>query len=215
MTDSIPTRGRPRSEARSAEILWAAAQLFARQGVAQTSTRQIAAQAQTTERTLFKHFGSKEGLLRAVMEEAVVAHMAPASLEALRQSIESFGGDLAAWHRALLAERLAALQALPELSRLLMVELLRDERVRAQFAERWRPAAWQPLVSLFESLQGSGRVRNDLSPQRLARHFLWLNLGWLGTCLAVAPDAHWDEGAEIDAIARLFAAGCEAAVTPR
>ena len=91
------------------DVLWAAARLFSQRGVAQTSTREIAAAAQTTERTLFKHYGSKDGLVRAVIGEAVVAHLAPVSLQALREAIEAQGDDLQAWHRALLRQRSAAL----------------------------------------------------------------------------------------------------------
>jgi AcrR family transcriptional regulator len=206
MTPDKP-RGRPRSEALAAEILWAAAQLFAQRGVAQTSTREIAARAQTTERTLFKHFGNKEALVRAVLDEAVLAHLAPASLAGLTRAIESFGGDLQAWHRALLAERLRALADAPELTRLLLVELLRDEVLRQRFAVTWREAAWQPLVELFTALQAQRRLRRDIEPVRLVRQFLSLNLGFLLSRLLLAPALDWDEEAEIEAVARLFDAG--------
>lgn len=203
-------RGRQRSEARSAEILWAAAQLFARRGIAAATTREIAAAAHTTERTLFKHFGSKDGLVRAVLEEAVLSHLAPLSLAGLTQAIAAFGGDLQAWHRALLASRLKDLSTAPELTRLLLVELLRDPAMREAFAAQWQAAAWQPLVQLFETLQTGGRVRRDISPQRLARHFLSLNLGYLLGRLVLAPGVAWDDAEEIAAIARAFDAAAQA-----
>lgn len=205
-----PPRGRPRSEARTAEILWAAAQLFASRGVAASSTREIAALAQTTERTLFKHFGSKDGLVRAVLEEAVLANLAPASLAGLASAIAGFGGDLQAWHRALLASRLEALMGTPELSRLLLVELLRDQAVREVFGGQWRAAAWQPLVELFSGLQAQGRLRADVPAEALARGFLSLNLGFLVGRLLLAPEMAWNDAAEIDGVARLFAQGCMA-----
>lgn len=208
MTD-VP-RGRPRSEARTAEILWAAAQLFASRGVAQTSTREIAAAAQTTERTLFKHFGSKEKLVRAVVEEAVLAHLAPVSLQELGQAIEGFAGDLQAWHRALLHARLAALAVTPELTRLLLVELLRDEALRAQFASQWQAAAWTPLVKLFGALQARGRLRVDVPADTLARGFLSINLGFLVGRLVLAPQLAWDEAGEIEGLVRLFGGGAGA-----
>lgn len=208
-------RGRPRSEARTAEMLWAAAQLFARQGVAATTTRQVAQAAQTTERTLFKHFGSKDGLVRAVLEEAVLAHLAPASLASLRLVIAGYGGDLAAWHRALLASRREALSAAPELSRLLLVELLRDPALRARFADEWRPAVWEPLVTLFADLQARRQLRRDLAPDQLARQFLSLNLGYLLARLLLAPGLPWDDEAEVHAVASLFARGSEPAPPAR
>ncbi|MDI1237634.1 MAG: helix-turn-helix domain containing protein [Polaromonas sp.] len=209
MPDSTP-RGRPRSEARTADILWAAAQLFASRGVAQASTREIAAAAQTTERTLFKHFGSKEKLVRAVVEEAVLIHLVPVSLQELGQAIAAFAGDLQAWHCALLQARMKALSGTPELTRLLLVELLRDEALRAEFAGQWQAAAWNPLVELFRHLQAGGNLRSDVEAATLARGFLSLNLGFLASRLVLAPAHTWDDEAEIEGLARLFAAGATA-----
>ncbi|HYF06109.1 MAG TPA: helix-turn-helix domain-containing protein, partial [Acetobacteraceae bacterium] len=87
MDDTIEAAGPARrgpAPTKHLDLLWAAARLFGSRGVAQTTTRDIAAEAGTTERTLFKHFGSKEGLVQAVISEAVVAHLAPTSLDALR-----------------------------------------------------------------------------------------------------------------------------------
>lgn len=49
-------------------IITAAMRLFGRQGYSQTSTRQIAAEAGVNEVTLFRHFGSKKGLLGACIQ---------------------------------------------------------------------------------------------------------------------------------------------------
>ncbi|WP_305638066.1 TetR/AcrR family transcriptional regulator [Polaromonas sp.] len=205
-----PARGRPRSEAKNAEMLWAAAQLLAVRGVAQTSTRDIAALAQTTERTLFKHFGSKDGLVRAVLEEAVLVHLAPLSLQALTRAIDGCQGDVQAWHQELLTSRLLAWQGAPELTRLLLVELLRDASLRERFTAQWLPAAWAPLTALFAQLQGNGKLRADLPPDRLARLFLSLNLGFLVTRTMFAAGLAWDDAAEVSAIAALFGAGSQA-----
>ncbi|MGF1497973.1 MAG: TetR family transcriptional regulator [Elainellaceae cyanobacterium] len=53
-------------------LVQAALQLFAAQGVTETTTRQIAELAEVNEVTLFRNFGSKQGLLLAVIEEAEV-----------------------------------------------------------------------------------------------------------------------------------------------
>ena len=192
------------------DILWAAARLFSRQGVAQTSTRQVAAEAGTTERTLFKHFGSKDGLTRAVIEQAVLPHLAPSSLDALRQVIAQHGDDVEAWHRALLTARSQALAAAPELTRLLLVELLRDAGLLQRFAEQWSPAVWTPLLGLFTRLQAEGRMRRDLPAEALVRMFLSLNLGHLVTRHLLAPRLAWDDEAEVAAVARLFVRGSAA-----
>jgi AcrR family transcriptional regulator len=193
------------------DILWAAARLFARQGVAQTTTREIAAEAQTTERTLFKHFGSKDALARAVVDQAVLPHVAPTSLQALRRLIAAHAGDVRAWHRALLRSRTQALARAPELTRLLLVEVLRDETLRGRFAQQWLQAVWQPLVELFGAMQREGRLAADTPPATLTRLFLSLNLGYLIARHVLAPGQPWDDDAEIDAVVRLFARGAGAA----
>jgi len=77
-------------------ILEAALELFAKQGFAATSTNAIAKQAEVSEGLLFKHFGSKQGLLDALLqegEERVAVLVLPIiteenPLEVLRQYIE-------------------------------------------------------------------------------------------------------------------------------
>jgi AcrR family transcriptional regulator len=65
-------------------ILEAALELFAKQGYAATSTNAIVKQAEVSEGLLFKHFGSKQGLLDALLsegEERVAVLAAPIIFE--------------------------------------------------------------------------------------------------------------------------------------
>ncbi len=70
------------------KLIHAAIELFASQGVNETTTKQIAELAQVNEVTLFRQFGNKHGLLLAVIEDAdvfsqlgqnLVADLPPAS----------------------------------------------------------------------------------------------------------------------------------------
>ena len=70
------------------KLIHAAIELFASQGVNETTTKQIAELAQVNEVTLFRQFGNKHGLLLAVIEDAdvfsqlgqnLIADLAPAS----------------------------------------------------------------------------------------------------------------------------------------
>jgi AcrR family transcriptional regulator len=53
-------------------IVNAALELFASQGVSETTTKQISELAEVNEVTLFRHFGNKHGLLLAVIEDSAV-----------------------------------------------------------------------------------------------------------------------------------------------
>ncbi|MGL4634995.1 MAG: TetR/AcrR family transcriptional regulator [Beijerinckiaceae bacterium] len=190
-----------------AEILAAATRLFADQGVGQTSTREIAAAADTTERTLFKHYGSKDGLIRAVIDEAVLRHLAPASLDGLRKLIDAHKGNIEAWHVTVLAHRADAAAQAPELARLLLVELMRDDEIRASFAVQWKEAVWRPLVALFTRLEAENLLARDLNVETVARVFLSLNLGYLIARFVVAPELAWNDEDERQTLARFFARG--------
>jgi AcrR family transcriptional regulator len=63
MTRSSTTRQR---------LIQSARQLFASQGITETTTKQIAELAEVNEVTLFRQFGSKNGLLLAVLEDVEV-----------------------------------------------------------------------------------------------------------------------------------------------
>ncbi|MGF1673419.1 MAG: TetR family transcriptional regulator [Rivularia sp. (in: cyanobacteria)] len=65
MSDSQPISTRQR-------LINAAAELFAAQGITETTTRAVAQLAQVNEVTLFRHFGNKHGLLLAVISESPV-----------------------------------------------------------------------------------------------------------------------------------------------
>jgi AcrR family transcriptional regulator len=68
--DEVPIRRRmPRAE-RSAQLLEVAEAVFAERGIAATSMEEIADRAGITKPVLYDHFGSKDGLLAAVIDRA-------------------------------------------------------------------------------------------------------------------------------------------------
>ncbi len=67
------TNSAPASLSSHDRILAAAKHLFARQGYENTSTVAIARQAGTSESQLMKHFGSKQGLLSAILDHGWVS----------------------------------------------------------------------------------------------------------------------------------------------
>lgn len=99
-------------------LVQAALQLFAAQGVTETTTRQIAELAEVNEVTLFRQFGSKHGLLLAVIEEAeVFTHIG----EVLGQQVDQIQG-LAEALQAYADVYLRALEQIPEFVRSLVGE---------------------------------------------------------------------------------------------
>jgi AcrR family transcriptional regulator len=84
---------------RRAEIIAAAIKVLARDGIAETTTRKIAAEAEVNQATLRYYFGSKDDLLFAVLQEMmrltkeVVQAAIPSGLglhEIIAESIKAF-----------------------------------------------------------------------------------------------------------------------------
>ena len=81
------------------KILRAALQLFAQEGFHATSTSKVAKKAGVSEGLIFRHFGNKEGLLYAILEEGenrlkalfVDIVMEPEPKEVIRKTIELTG----------------------------------------------------------------------------------------------------------------------------
>ena len=92
-------------------LMNAALELFATQGVAETTTKQIAELAQVNEVTLFRHFGNKHGLLLAVISDSAV-------FKDLGESLKKQANETESVYQALkkyASDRLQALEQVPEL----------------------------------------------------------------------------------------------------
>src|SRR5690606_22851950 len=105
MTDSAPRRGRKPSPELRGTMIRAAIRIFARDGVDAATTRSIAAEASTTERTLFKHFGSKAGLVQASIEAISIDFVNDGAFAPIHRADRFTWPEFAAWHRAFLADR--------------------------------------------------------------------------------------------------------------
>lgn len=104
-------------------IVNSALDLFARHGVTETTTRQIADQAEINEVTLFRHFGTKHGLLLAVMQECLEKYLVLTQAgDSLIMSEISSEGDLARFLRHYIQSSLEAIESVPELVRSLIGE---------------------------------------------------------------------------------------------
>ncbi|NJM95823.1 MAG: TetR/AcrR family transcriptional regulator [Phormidesmis sp. RL_2_1] len=95
-------------------IVSSALALFSAQGITATTTKQIAEQAEVNEVTLFRQFGSKQGLLLAVVQEAPILDEMQAALTKIADADEPL--------KAYGALGLSLLGSVPELVRSLIGE---------------------------------------------------------------------------------------------
>lgn len=213
-TPADPARPGPRpSPERRAAMLSAAIELFAERGVAATSTREIARRAGVTERTLFKHFGSKEGLAQAAVGQIVASFGSEAFARALDPTPFT-APEFASWMRGFLQNRLAGLAAAPANYAVLFRELIGDPTFRAQYGAAWIPGVFRPLEGHLAAMQDRGAISRARSPRELASAFFALNLSYLLTRSVLAPDAGWSDDADVAAITGMFMAICGAPADP-
>lgn len=175
-------------------ILDAAARLFAERGYAATTTRAIAEAAGVNEVTLFRHFDSKRGVLRALGERMAqrqagrAAEVAPATGD-VRETLLGFARmEIAsALEDGGLALRLAFdARSVPEIAALLGEGL---------------PSNLAGLAEYMAERQAAGELRDDIAPEVMAEAFFGLTSSYVmyRQVMGMGPapvDVASDEGIE-------------------
>jgi AcrR family transcriptional regulator len=143
-------------------ILLAAAQVFAEKGYARATTRVLADAAGVNEVTLFRHFGSKQGLFSAIVETyaapAVKTTIAAQLTGDYRQDLLTMGANVL---RILLERRNAV--------RLMLCEAEHFPEVRQAMAQNPRQLRHM-LGGYLRQQMAQGRVR-PLHPEAAAQAF--------------------------------------------
>jgi AcrR family transcriptional regulator len=153
-------RGRPgesdAGDVRGA-ILEVAETLFANRGYAATSLRTIANAAGVTPAMIHYYFGSKETLLRKVLEKAV--EPLAATIAAMQSAQEVAPEEIAASLTDLVARH-------PKLPYLVIREVMLPGGVmREHFARHLGPRLGGALPGLLAREARAGRIRGDLPPE--------------------------------------------------
>jgi TetR/AcrR family transcriptional regulator len=202
------------SSGKEAAILTAATQLFGEKGFDGTRTAEIAAVARVTQRTLFSYFPTKETLYRRVMFPALLSAAMPRLLMDAGKLFGAEGEDVAEWERRILTRRVGAAKRAAPQFRLVLAGLMTDETLRGKVIELWKENVLAPLVSTIRRYQTRGQLRNDLRAEAIARVIISLNLGFIISRSLLAPEAAWDDQAEIEATVDVLLHGTGVANPP-
>jgi AcrR family transcriptional regulator len=138
-------------------LLDAAAETFSRDGLRGATTREIARNAGVNEVTLFRHFKSKEQLLRAVLQRGLMGEVAimdqhSSWKENLRESMEKYARHYYSHlekKKGIARAFLAEAQVLPKSMQTMIADVIRPVRER--------------LVIILTDAQRAGVVRKDLN----------------------------------------------------
>jgi AcrR family transcriptional regulator len=162
MHSRTPTRRRPPTRQL---LLAAAARVFARDGLGGATTRAIAGEAGVNEVTLFRHFGTKERLIAAV----VGSEFGPASRAAPQAGRP--GGSL----RGYLASFAARYEALLMANLPLILTMIGEIRRHAGCEHQALKGIFWPmraaLVARLKLAADDGEARKDINPALVADFF--------------------------------------------
>ncbi|AFY76824.1 MAG: TetR family transcriptional regulator [Hydrococcus sp. C42_A2020_068] len=192
-------------------LIEAALELFAAQGVTETTTKAVAERAQVNEVTLFRHFGSKYGLLLAVMEE--YANFAQLGKALVEQAISK--KSIAEALKAYAQESLQALERVPELVRSVVGDAGQYPlENRLAIGEGLSQANRRVAECLAVAIADRG-WQSRFPAEKLASLLNGLLLGYFIIDLTSEGDALW-EGKEdfLESLVELFLHGAIAPQTP-
>jgi AcrR family transcriptional regulator len=180
-------------------ILQAGRELFAEDGYENTTTSAIARKAGTSESQLIKHFGSKEGLLEAIYDQAW-SRMSQ-GLRRIQEAHDSPFDKL----KALTELMIGALERDREISTLMLLE---GRRIRKHGHLVLLTRGFQQVLGVVDGLlremQEAGMLRQDFNPEAIRSALLGTFEGLLRDQLLAERanyPAHYD-GAELRTVYR-------------
>ncbi|MEB3336885.1 MAG: TetR family transcriptional regulator [Leptolyngbyaceae bacterium] len=156
-------------------LIRAALELFASQGVTETTTRQIAELAEVNEVTLFRQFGNKHGLLLAVIEDSTIFNH-------LGESLVQQANEATSVYQALkdyANGRLQALEQVPEFIRSLVGEAGQYPTENRQALGRGMTQANQYVAQYLETVICRGQLQTHFPPEKLASLLNGMLLGYV------------------------------------
>ncbi len=175
MTTVLPTVPEPLAPAASSHdrILAAAKRLFASQGYEATSTMAIARLAGTSESQMMKHFGSKEGLLEAILDEGWKSMaVALSEIDELPAGVKKL--------MAMLEVVLTTLGDDPDLKELFRLE---GRRVRREGRRVVLSPGYLKFVGMVDEvlhqMKDAGTLKPDLNPEAVRSAIMGITEGMM------------------------------------
>lgn len=156
MADSKPKWSR-RKEARPAEIIEAALDVFVEYGFALAKLDEVAKRAGIVKGTLYRYHDTKEDLFRAVVQHAIAVN-----LQTVEQAATAFRGSLRELIPMLLARGANGMgdSRVPALARLVVAE----SKAFPDLARIWHDNVVARLLTLLTSLIVEAQSRGEVRP---------------------------------------------------
>lgn len=169
------------------QVLAASLALFAQQGFANTTTKQIAARAGVAEGTVYRRYKTKDELLAAIL--------APFMTEVLPQLIKEFAQDVVSQPyltrhemiESIVVDRMAFIQKNGAILRILIREISVRKDLRSQFVSHAAPLLQDNLFPVLDRLKARGELV-DWPDSRIAQFMIGTMLTELFRRLLLSED---------------------------
>ncbi len=187
-------------------IVESAVLCFAENGYAATATNTIARRAGVAEGTIFRHFPTKKELLVRLVRPLFAHSLLPLAVEEMQVEQTKSAGDLRAIMRAIMKSRLALADRYAPLVRILIQEVKFHEELQAAIPANFLEAVRSGAETILAPFIERGEIR-PVDPLYFLRSVISLLIGYYLLRSEVAPQAHWDDDAEIESIIDLLLNG--------
>lgn len=169
------------------QVLAASLELFAQQGFANTTTKQIAAKAGVAEGTVYRRYKTKEELLAAILAP-FVTQVLPKLMAEFAQGV--VGRPYLTRHemiQSIVEDRLAFIQKNGPIFRILIREISVRKDLRSQFIQRAEPLLKDNLFPVLDRLKARGELV-DWPNSRIAQFMIGTMLTELVRSLLVPEE---------------------------
>ncbi len=160
------------------QITRAALSLFAERGYEGTTTAALAQHAGITEKTLFKHFPSKQQLFARVVYPALLDMLHPLAFETLERVLSSPRPSLREALHAVILDRLQFVRRHPAVFKLIAQEFILRPEFRQPLAQFWQEHILPSVKALLKRARKQGDLAT-LPDELVIRSLLSLSIGYI------------------------------------
>jgi len=177
------------------DVLITSIRLFAEQGYANTSTRQIAEAAHQSEGTMFKHFKSKANILRTALDPIIHQILPDIEQEFKKETLNHPAANLHDFLDFFVRNRMAFAANNQDAIKVFFSELLYNETLRQEFIETAR----EELVAAFKDtivLLQKNKIIIDWPFNEIFRYMIAVIVGYVLDRYILFPNRNWDDDVE-------------------
>ena len=188
-------------------IVLAAIELFAKKGYANTATSEIAKEAGVAEGTIFRHFGTKENLLLAILIP-FIKHSLPQMADAIFEEVlAEKPKTIEEFVRALATERFMFFKENRDLFRIFIKEMIYHDELKNELISHISEHALSRIEQIIQDFQEKGEVI-DIPAKILSRNIFTTLLGFfLSRFVLMSDNVFLDDQKEIDYIVQIIVNG--------